>query len=139
MGSCRTHSCSREQCLQHFVDRHIATSHYRQPTELQEVNVFCRVCLSVQRRIPQVTITHDALDLTAKEHPPHPIPSRPRCPWTLDLGRPLPQPQHHLLSYQPQAHAQTLDPAPPASDIWWSSLETCSNLFIGTPLPQSDI
>ena len=27
---------------------------------------------------------------------------------------------------------------PPASDIWWSSLETCSNLFIWGP-PASDI
>ena len=69
------------------------------------------VCLSVHRRQgPHVTITHDVLDIIVQP-PPHPLGIRP---WP-----PKPQP-------------------PLASDIWWSSLKTCSNLFIWGH-PQNNI
>ena len=57
---------------------------------------------------PHVTIAHGALDLTVQVPPNH----------TLD--------------------PQTSEPGSPGSDIWWSLLETCSNLFIWghSPLPQ---
>ena len=69
------------------------------------------VCLSVHRRQGlHVTITHDVLDIIVQPSP-HPLGIRP---WPLK-----PQP-------------------PPASDIWWSSLKTCSNLFIWGH-PQNNI
>ena len=62
------------------------------------------VCLSTGGGGPHVTITHDALALTVQG---------PSWPWTPpDMGHGTPGPA-------------------PASDIWWPSLETCSNLFIG--------
>ena len=61
---------------------------------------------------------------------------RPQCtaplPHISDMG-PLPGP--------PQPHSPDTPPdithgtQPQASDIWWSSLETCSDLFIWRPTP----
>ena len=58
-----------------------------------------------------VTITHGALELIV-QGTPWPWPS-----WTWDFWGPLPQPQ-------------------PTSDIWWSPLGTCSNLFTSGPSPM---
>ena len=58
-----------------------------------------------------VTITHGALELIV-QGTPWPWPS-----WTWDFWGPLPQP-------------------PPTSDIWWSPLGTCSNLFTSGPSPM---
>ena len=64
------------------------------------------VCHSVQG-VPYVTITHDALDLTVSP------PLVPRLP-----------------------HIRPGTPHPPsATDIWWPTLETFSNLFT----PSSNI
>ena len=57
-----------------------------------------------------VTITHDALDFTVQPTPRH------------QTMEPHPQPQ-------PPGH-QTWDPPTSASDIWWQSLQICSNVFI---------
>ena len=77
---------------------------YHPPTKLRKGNVFSRVCPSVIPSMggPHVTITHDALDLIVQ--PPH-----------IRHGDPLPRHQIWV---------------PLASHIWWSSLETCSHLFI---------
>ena len=50
---------------------------YRPPTKLPQGNVFYCLCLSVQReRVPHVTITHDALDLTVQIPIPAPAPPK---------------------------------------------------------------
>ena len=73
----------------------------------------CRVfklCLSLN--VPHVAITHDTLDLTVQPPPSPqlwPEPLFTHGTWVY----PWSQPWH------------------PASDIWWPSLETCSNLFHG--------
>ena len=59
-----------------------------------------------------VTTTHGALELTVQGHPMTLPP-----PGHGTSGTPLPQPQ-------------------PTSDIWWSPLGTCSNLFTSTPSPN---
>ena len=70
------------------------------------------VCLSFCLEGSHVTIAHDALDLTVLP-PPHPGPFQ-----TWEMGTPrLPSDMEHE--------------NPPATDIWWPSLLTCSNLFIG--------
>ena len=112
------------------------TNCYRSPTKWREGNVFIRVCPSFcPQRIGEshMTMTHDALDLTVQgpepPTPPHPTadmgiqglpgsgPGSPRK-WDLRLPRPW--------SWSP------------ASDIWWPSLETCSNFvhFRTPPLPH---
>ena len=87
--------------------------HYRPPTKLLEGNVFSRVCLVILfigGEGPHVTIIHDALDITVQANPPPPP--------TWDMETP-PGPPPAM--------------GPPASDmIWWSSRETCLNLFIGS-------
>ena len=65
--------------------------------------VFSRVCPSFCRAGgSHVTIAHDALDLTVQGIP------APPPPWISDL---------------------CTGPPSAASDIWWPTLETCSNLF----------
>ena len=91
---------------------------YRLPTKWREGNVFVRVYLSTGGH---VTITHDALDLTIQDPPPG-----------LGSGS---DPSRHGIS-RPTQLPQTCDllALPPVSDIWWPSMETCSNLFIlGSP------
>ena len=69
---------------------------YSPSMKLWEGNVLADVCLSVHsggEGGPNVTIIHDALNLTVQ-------------------------------SPFPPSDMQSL-----SSDIWWSSLETCSNLF----------
>ena len=67
------------------------------------------------QRGPHVIITHDALNLTVQPPP------------NSDMRHGTP-PQSCPLDMQP--------PWPPTTDIWWSSLETCSNLFIAPPLER---
>ena len=86
--------------------------------------VIFQLCLSISQSVrpwgsPHVTITHDALDLTVQALGPlqtgymdSPSPGRSPPPGTGYLD---PQSQPHLT----------------ASDIWWSSLGTCWNVYIG--------
>ena len=68
------------------------------------------------QRGPHVIITHDALNLTVQ---------------------PPPQPRHETWNTPPQSCPLDMQPPwPPTTDIWWSSLETCSNLFIAPPLER---
>ena len=57
--------------------------------------------------------------------PAHPKTSNMGLPWTSDPGPPVtfPLPTSDL-------GFSTLTMTPSAGDIWWSWLETCSNLFI---------
>ena len=119
---------------------------YRLPTKYREGNVFARVYLSTGGH---VTITHDALDLTIQDLPPGPgsgsDPSRhgisrpTQLPQTCDLRTNPPHPHPHprpALAPVPSKHGipGRLLALPPVSDIWWPSMETCSNLFIlGSP------
>ena len=85
------------------------------------------VCVSVHRGRSLVTITHDALALTVQD----PLalafpPSRHGDPWPWSplpcMGTPGPTSSRYGTWY------------PPASDIWWPSLEICSSLFTsGSP------
>ena len=83
---------------------------YHPPTKLWEGNIFTGVCDSIQRG-PLVTITHDAMNLTVQS---------PTGPRSLDIRPGTPSPS-------------TL---PPATDIWWSILETCSNCSLEEPPPR---
>ena len=76
---------------------------YRPPTKLREGNVVTCVCLSVHSGVPHVIL--------------------PMVHWT-SLYRTPPLPD--MIHGDPQPQPRT-----PARDILWSSLETCSNLFIG--------
>ena len=98
---------------------------YSTPTNLQEGNVFSRVCLLFcpQERA-HMTITHDALDLTVQPPPP-------------DWPSPDFRPGTHRALAQPSLDIRL--GIPPANDIWWSSLENCSDLFIWGPSSRSDI
>ena len=62
---------------------------------------------------PHVTITHNPMDLTVQDSPPPPSSN--------------PSSLRHQ-TWRP------LELAPPASDIWWPSLEICSSLSLVTPL-----
>ena len=76
--------------------------------------------------IPHVTITHDALYLTVQP-PPHPPAmghGEPPPPLLCHISLPI-----QIWDKGPLTPAPAL--APPTSDIWWPSLETYSNLFIG--------
>ena len=82
---------------------------YRTPMKLRIGNVFTRVC-------PWVSLF---------VHRWVPIWPLPMINWTK---------LYRALDIRPRTHPK---PSPPASDIWWPSLETCSNLFIsGCPHPQ---
>ena len=74
---------------------------------MQEGNVLTGVCLSFSWG-PHVTIIHDALELTVQA---------PLQTWGMRT----------LGSHPEMGHGDSHL----ASDIWWPSLETCSNLFIG--------
>ena len=71
-------------------------NNYRLPTKFQEGNVFSRVC-------PHVTITHDALHLTAQGPP-----AQAQFPWTSDL--------RHL-------------PPPGPAPCWWHLVVITGDLF----------
>ena len=63
---------------------------YHPPTKFWDGNVFSRVCLSLSpQKGSQVTITHDALDLTTQGHCPTPYRhlsiQGPPCTWTPDM------------------------------------------------------
>ena len=94
-----------------------STLFYRPTTKLREGNVFTGVCLSVHSGVPHVIL--------------------PKVHWTS------------LYRTPPSGHGTWGPPDPartPVRDIWWPSLETCSNLFIGphtslysTPPHSTDI
>ena len=82
------------------------------------------VCHSVSPQVgPHVTITHDAWDLTGPTYLSLPL-------IIPDIIPGIPRP----LNIRPG----TPSPEPPATDIWWEMLETCSNLFTWG-LPRSGI
>ena len=56
-------------CISNWSMSNIEKLCYRLPTNLQEGNIFTRICLSVQKRTPHVTITHDVLDLSVQSLP----------------------------------------------------------------------
>ena len=71
---------------------------------------------------PPCDYYHHALDLTVQTPNPAPAPGHQTC----ILPGPSPAPlRHETLDPQPL----TSDMEPPASDIWWPSLKTCSNFF----------
>ena len=98
-------------------DRVVDCSHlwqyiYRPPTKWQEGNVFSCVYPSFCPLVALLPMNH----------------------WTSQYRVPL-QPQQPL----DIRHGTYLDPSPdPASDTWWPSLETCSNLFTWWP-PHTEI
>ena len=81
----------------------------------REGNVFIQVCLSTGGS--NMTIIQDALD-----HPPLPPPP--------DMGP-------HWTGTPPPPDMDLTGQGPPTSDIWWPSLETCSNLFTSGLPPTS--
>ena len=66
-----------------------------------------------------MTISDDTFDLTKQGYPYQPCPHQ-----TRDVGTPWPLPLSRHGSWQAPS------PCFPANDIWWTSLETGSNLFI---------
>ena len=99
---------------------HIDTNNiYHPPTKIRECNVFTGVCLSFWSGDPHLTISDDTFDLTKQGYPYQPCSDQTRAvgtPWPLPLSR--------------HGSWQAPSPCSPANDIWWTSLETCSNLFI---------
>ena len=95
--------------------------YYRPPTKLGEGNVLTRVCLSVHRGRRGAMWPLPVIHWTSLYRPsPWPRPCSSTwdltvrgCLWTLGL---------------------TVQ-GPLTSDIWWTSLETCSNLFTSGHLP----
>ena len=78
--------------------------------KLRKGNVFIHMSVYqsvILSRVSHVTISHDALDLNVQG------------PQTSDMGSP-----------SPGSH-------PSVSDIWWPSLETCSNMFTSRSLLTS--
>ena len=104
------------------------------------------MCVSVSQ---SVTIIHAALDLTVQAPWPQSNPGLVPPP-DIDLtGQDPPPPTGHGTSLDrdptwpwpwpwpspiPSGQGNSLDREPSASDIRWSSLETCSNLFTLGPL-----
>ena len=75
-----------------------------------------------------MTITHDVLDLIVQDPAPGRPQQLPPSPHTAELGPPSSGPK------TPSEHQTWTPPVPgPTSDIWLSSLETCSDLFIWGP------
>ena len=96
-------------------ERH-STHYYRPPTKLWECNVFTHVCLFIRGG-------------SLCNHYPWCI--GPHCTTPSQPSQaPPPKISHHQI-WDPLA-------SPPTGDIWWPSLETCSNVFIwGRPQPTS--
>ena len=94
-----------------------------------------------------VTITCDALELTVQGTvPPSSEQGTSGTPWPQSKhpqglnspsmgpqGFPGPSPSTHWLHTLYMRPRRP--PVPSASDIWWPSLETCSNLFTSAPPP----
>ena len=99
--------------------------YYRPPTKFLEGNVFSCICPSFcpwgGGPMWLITMMHWT-SLHWAPHSPHPN-MKPH--WT------------GTLSALPPGHGTSLDQDPwphsPAKDIWWPSLETCSNLFTSGP------
>ena len=89
------------------------------PTKLWEGYVFTGVCLSFGSGEGDLTLQPPPWNKTCGP------PAQPRpAPWTWDIG--------HWTHPPPTPSTQ-----PPASDIWWSGLETCSNMFTWGHPPTS--
>ena len=104
------------------------------PTNGKVIFLLVFVCSQGKHGVPHVTITYDALYLSVQSPPtlPPPLDIRQRIypppalsPWTSYMD-----PCRFPLDIR---HGTTLT-LPPASDIWWASLETCSNLLPWGPL-----
>ena len=111
-------------------------TYYHPSTKLWEGKVFSCVCLSFCSQVKEgwyVTITHDALGFTISRPLPSPASAQPH-PLDIALyctGNPNPSHSHQTWDLTVQGPKPNLRDWPQslASEIWWSKLETCSNLF----------
>ena len=125
--------------------------------KLLEGNVFTHVCLPFLSKReypcdhyqwgigPQCTCPLQTLELSVQRPSPSPPKPQPNLPFqTLDFTVQSPPPLtasrhwtslHRTLQSRPHGIWTPPYSDPPCSDIWWPSLETCSNLFTWGSLP----
>ena len=116
------------KCIAFFVKNSCRDFYYPLPMKFGEGNVFTGVCLSMGLRVSRSldrSYGPQTWDLDT-------LPLRP-----LDLGPGYPTPSPDTGCWYPPTHPPpwTWKIYPPITDILWSSLETCSNLFTWGPTP----